>query len=36
MKLNHITILVSDRLKSANFYSDILGLEIVEKGNQDG
>ena len=32
MKLNHVTILVSDRLKSAEFYSNILGLEIVEKG----
>ena len=30
--INHITILVKDRLKAAEFYSDILGLEIIEKG----
>ena len=32
MKLNHVTILVSDRLVSSKFYSEILGLEIVKKG----
>ncbi|MBN1263441.1 MAG: VOC family protein [Candidatus Pacebacteria bacterium] len=32
MRINHITILVSNRLKSAKFYSEILGLEIAEKG----
>ena len=32
MRLNHVTILVADRLKSAQFYSEVLGLKIVEKG----
>jgi catechol 2,3-dioxygenase-like lactoylglutathione lyase family enzyme len=32
MKINHITILVKDRLKAAEFYSDILDLKIIEKG----
>lgn len=32
MKINHVTILVSDRLRSAEFYSEVLGLEIIEKG----
>lgn len=32
MKLNHITIVVTDRAKAVEFYSETLGLEIVEKG----
>ncbi|PLX27246.1 hypothetical protein C0583_04390 [Candidatus Parcubacteria bacterium] len=32
MKINHITILVSDRLKAADFYSNLLEMEVVERG----
>ena len=32
MKINHITILVSDRLKAAEFYQNILAMEIIERG----
>ena len=32
MKLNHVTILVANRLKAVEFYSSNLGLETIEKG----
>lgn len=32
---NHVTVNVSDLSRSLNFYTGILGLQLIHKGNTD-